>query len=87
MTELTVVMANALENAVDACKRLPDDTLRTIRLDGQRRGRQYFLELANTCDGEMAFESDTGRPANYEAGHGLGSQSIAYFARKNNAVL
>jgi len=87
MNELAVVLANALENAIEACKRLPDGAPRTIRMDGRLRGKQYFLELVNTCDGEISFHPDTGIPVSHEDGHGAGSQSIAYFAEKYNAVL
>ncbi len=80
-------MANALENAFLACKRLAPDKTREIRIFGQRRGKQYFMEVANTCDGNVAFDPATAMPISNKDGHGIGSQSIAYFAEKNNAVL
>jgi sensor histidine kinase regulating citrate/malate metabolism len=93
MTELAVVLANALENAVQACKRIPPEQNkpRIIRVDGQRRGRQFFLEIANTYTGEVMIDEDTGLPTgptvNDGQEHGFGSQSIAFFAEKHGAVL
>jgi signal transduction histidine kinase len=86
MTELAVVLANALENAVKACT--PGGV---IRIDGQQRGAQFFLEIANTYSGDVAIDAETGLPTGPAAEdgreHGLGSQSIAFFAEKNGAVL
>ena len=87
ITELAVVLANALENAVNACKAMPDGEPRSICLDGHRRGKQYFLEIANTCNGNVKFDPTDGTPISHEKGHGFGSRSIAYFAEKNQAVL
>lgn len=92
MTELAVVLANALENAVNACRLMPEDAPRVIRLDGRRRGAQYFVEIANTfLPDTVIIDSETGLPRSHPSesgdGHGLGCQSIAYFARKYNAPL
>jgi Zn-dependent protease with chaperone function len=91
-TELAVVLANALENAVQACKRITDDkNPRAIRVDGQQRGAQFFLEIANTYTGDVYINPDTGLPSGPMADdgkeHGLGSQSIAFFAEKHGAAL
>ena len=86
-TEFAVVLSNALENAVKACKKLPDGEPRVIRLDGHKRGGQFFLEIANTYAGEITFDSDSGLPLSKTKGHGLGSQSIAFFAQKHGAEL
>jgi signal transduction histidine kinase len=86
MTELAVVLANALENAVKAC---PPSGI--IRIDGQQRGAQFFLEIANTFTGEVYIDPETGLPfgpvADDGKEHGLGSQSIAFFAEKHKAAL
>lgn len=86
-TELAVVVANALENAVHACEKVPDGEKRAIRVDGRKQGKQYFLEIANTCAGEIIFDPNTGLPVSGMANHGVGSQSIAFFARKYSAEL
>jgi len=72
---------------VRECGQSRDGEPRIIRLDGRKRGRQYFLEIANTYDGEVCFDSETGLPASKGNGHGIGSRSIAYFAEKNGATL
>jgi sensor histidine kinase regulating citrate/malate metabolism len=91
MTELAVVLANALENAVKACCTADP---KIIKIDGQQRGAQFFLEIANTFSGQVELDEDTGLPiskmeASADDGreHGLGTQSIAYFAEKHGALL
>jgi sensor histidine kinase regulating citrate/malate metabolism len=90
MTELAVVLANALENAVRACKMI-EDAPKIIRVNGRQSGAQFFLEIANTYTGEVYISPDTGLPTGPVADdgkeHGLGSQSIAFFAEKHGAVL
>jgi hypothetical protein len=108
MAELAVVLANALENAVKACMQIPtaeeiktgadgkyvEKKPRVIRVDGQQRGAQFFLEIANTFEKEVILDPDTGLPSGLEDDteddgreHGLGSQSIDFFAKKHKAVL
>jgi len=87
LTELAVAISNALENAVNACKKIAEGENRVIKMIGNWRGEQYFIELANTYTGEVDFDPATGIPVSHREGHGFGSQSIAYFAQKHDAVL
>lgn len=86
-TEFAVVLANALENAIFACNKQPKEEKRTIQIDGRKKGRQFFFEIANTFSEEIMFDSDTDLPVNNEAGHGTGVKSISYFAEKSGAKL
>ncbi len=86
-TELAVVLANALENATNACRKLPEEKPRTIRLRGQLHGKQYFLEVVNTCvPDEINFDVETGLPVTRQEGHGLGTQNIAQFAARHGGT-
>ena len=82
-SELSVVFANALENAIHACSALPEGQRRIIcRCVNSPR---FIFEIANTCTGETAFDRD-GLPIATEAGHGLGTRSIAAFVEKHQAI-
>lgn len=81
--ELSTVLANALENAIHACKKLPQ---------GQRRivckciaHPSLMLEVSNTCDGRVSFDQE-GRPVTAQHDHGLGVRSIAAFCDKYGAL-
>ncbi|MDE5992613.1 MAG: ATP-binding protein, partial [Oscillospiraceae bacterium] len=82
--DFTAAVANALENAVNACAKVSGNQkklrIRTTEL------KQYIVEIANNYTGEVSFDED-GFPTSKESGHGIGTRSISAFARKNNAVL
>ncbi|MDE6592367.1 MAG: ATP-binding protein [Oscillospiraceae bacterium] len=82
--DFTAAVANALENAVNACEKISENE-RRLRIR-TTESKQYIVEIANNYTGEVAFDED-GLPTSKESGHGIGTRSIAAFARKNNAVL
>ncbi len=85
--ELAVVLANALENAVEACRKLPEGQERVVKLYGSQHGKQYFWEVVNSHKGDVQFSAETGLPVSEEEGHGYGTQSMEIFAKKYNAIL
>ncbi|MDE7293476.1 MAG: ATP-binding protein [Oscillospiraceae bacterium] len=82
--DFTAAVANALENAVNACEKVSGNERRLhIRTT---ESKQYIVEIANNYTGEVSFDEE-GLPTSKESGHGIGTRSIAAFAQKNNAVL
>lgn len=57
-TDICVIFANAVDNAVCAVSKLPDDE-RFIKITTQSRGDLLFIELENSFDGKP-FEFGTG---------------------------
>lgn len=82
--ELSTVFANALENAIHACGKLPHGEERRIELTAVS-SPHFCIEIANTYTGEVFFD-DEGFPIAREPGHGLGARSIAAFMKKYDAV-
>ena len=56
--DLCVLFANALDNAITACR--ADDGARAIRVAGKRQGDFYMLTFENTCAGEPLPPAGTG---------------------------
>lgn len=83
--ELASVLANAFENAVAACERQPADAPRRIVVRCMCVPR-FALEVANTYAGPVEF-NEQGHPVTNEPGHGVGTRSIAAFAKKHHARL
>lgn len=80
-----VALANALENALNACKHEPNP--RTIKLKSRMFGGQYLMELSNTCSKAILFDKD-GLPISPRGGgHGIGTKSILSFAKQTNAMV
>ena len=83
-TELSVVLANAIENAIHACMKIPPDQRREITVTCVSSPK-FALEVANTCT-EAVFDEE-GKPVSSDEGHGLGTRSIEAVANKYNALL
>ncbi len=79
VTELSVVIANALENAVNACLKLPVEE-RIIKCKSVNEP-QFMLRISNSFDGNITFGQD-GLPKNEQEGHGIGVHSISAFCEK-----
>lgn len=79
-SKLMVILCNALENAIHACAGISDADKRRIRLVLHSKGKQIYLEVFNTYEGDMTLDPVTGLPCTDQPGHGYGLQSIAALA-------
>lgn len=82
--ELSIVIANALENAVQACEKMPADAPRKIQIQGETEA-SLVVEIINTYTGTIVWGKN-GLPTTAKKGHGIGTQRIAAFLRKYHAV-
>lgn len=82
--ELSVVIANALENAIIACENLPEEK-RYIKCKCIQ-SPQLIFSISNPFEGEVEIDS-RGVPVNREVGHGIGVRSTVAFCEKHNAVV
>ncbi len=85
--DLCVVLANTLENAVNACEAAPDGAPRNIKLvmtlTDQRR---LTINVENSCYKSLEF-NEAGFPiVPYREGHGQGLKSIAAVAEKYHGL-
>ena len=81
--ELSIVFANALENAIQAVKELPVDQRRIICKSVTRP--RFMVEISNSYAGKVTFDQ-RGVPVTNKPGHGIGTRSIVAFAEKHNAL-
>lgn len=79
-SELATALANAIENAINACEKLPKEK-RSIEIKVISKP-QFVVMVRNSFSGNVEFDSK-GIPVNPEEGHGIGSRSIASFCKKN----
>lgn len=80
--ELAAVVANALENAINACKKLPESE-RFIRVH-VISSPCFMMKIQNSFDGQVDFDEE-GIPVNPDEEHGFGTRSIAAFCAKHDA--
>lgn len=81
--ELSTVFANALENAINACRNLePEQRFINCKCIGSPT---LMFKLENSFCGRVDF-NEAGLPVCTEKGHGLGTRSIAAFCAKYSAA-
>ena len=79
-TELATALANAIENAIHACEKLPQkDRFLEIKVLSSPK---FMIMVRNSFTGQVEFD-ENGIPQNREEGHGFGTRSIATFCEKN----
>ncbi len=84
-TDLCVLLSNALENALNACvaqKQTGKDA--SIEVRGYEKHDRVFLEIVNSCGGEVVFEN--GLPVTRKPGHGIGVRSICTITEKYSGL-
>ena len=79
-SELATAIANALENAINACEKL-EPKRRFIEIKAIQKPR-FMLRIVNTYRGDIQFDEDN-IPINHAKDHGLGTRYIAAFCDKN----
>ncbi len=85
--ELTLVIANLFENAIQCVKDFEEEK-RYIDVKIYCLDDQLFIQTENEYDGELLIDSVTGLPKSQKNGnHGLGMQSILAFSEKINGTI
>ncbi len=80
--EFSVVIANALENAIKVCRLFPEKQ-RIIVCKCVYQPR-LMLEISNPCKNDIVFSKE-GIPLPTEQDHGIGTRSIMSFCKKYGA--
>jgi signal transduction histidine kinase len=83
--ELSMVVSNLMENAIQACGKLPKNKAPYLRFTCRSVGR-LLLEMENPCTEGTSLD-ESGYPIACEAGHGIGSKSVVAFAKKYDGEL
>lgn len=82
--DLGILLNNALDNAIEACRHVPKERPRSVRIRGYVKGRMFFLVAENTCDDRLIrFENDELQTTKINArDHGFGMSNMRSCAEK-----
>ncbi len=83
--EFSMVVSNLMENAIQACERLPNNRVPYLHFTCRSVGR-LLLEMENPC-AESVMLDESGYPVAVEEDHGIGSRSVIAFAKKYDGEL
>lgn len=78
--DLTCILGNALENAVEGCLRLPKELERGIVVIAKYMDQRLRVQVENTCPDQIAFKGEV--PITQKKGGGTGIKSILYTAER-----
>jgi len=80
-TDLCVLLSNALENALRACRRMKaENDPAYIEVTAREKNGHLFLQFVNPCPEGIRFEN--GLPVTHAEGHGIGVRSICAIVEK-----
>lgn len=84
ITDLCSLFANALENAIYACEKIPAPGKRYITLKVYEKNNRICIQIANSYLQEPVFENEI--PISHEPNHGLGTKSMISVVEKYHGV-
>lgn len=84
-SDLCVLLSNALENALHACrKRKKEGKSAEIEISAYEKKGRLFLQIINSCDADITF--DHGVPVTDDPGHGIGMRSICTIVERYGGI-
>ena len=84
-TDLCVLLSNALENAMYACKEQWEMGLAgVIEVSVYQRNGKLFLQVINSCSEDVSFQN--GIPVTNRSGHGIGVRSICAIVEQYDGI-
>lgn len=84
ITDLCSLFANALENAIHACEKIPTSEKRYITLKVFEKNDRICINIANNYVQNPVFENEI--PTSHEANHGIGVRSMISVVEKYHGV-
>lgn len=83
-TDICVILANGIENAINACNKVADTNTREIRVLCKFKNKKFIIEIYNNFEGEICYED--GLPITTRKNHGLGIKSITAAIKKYKGI-
>lgn len=85
-SDLCVLLSNALENALNSCRKLKEKGISgTIEVSAYAKNGKFFLQIINSCM-EKNISFMNGIPVTSKAGHGIGIRSICTIAERYRGI-
>jgi hypothetical protein len=82
--DICVVFSNVIENAINACRDVPNSDDRKLSIMCKNRGDKLFIQVTNSFNGDVKFDHDL--PVTTVEDHGLGIKSILAVSQKYGGV-
>ena len=84
-SDLCVLLSNALENALHACRRLKEKGREAVvEVSAFEKNGKLFLQIINSCDSDITFVQ--GIPVTNQPDHGIGVRSICALVERYEGI-
>ena len=84
-SDLCVLLSNALENALHACRNLKEKGVESkIEVVAFEKNQKLFLQIINSCDSDITFVQ--GIPVTSQPDHGIGVRSICALVERYEGI-
>lgn len=86
--DLCIVFGNALDNAAEACVKLPDEEKKVISISAKQRADMFFIKITNPVGEDVKIKNNTVVTTKDDAfSHGIGLYSMRKVTEKYNGSL
>lgn len=87
--DMCIIVGNLLDNAIEACRKLPETSEKQITIQTGMEGNMLFISVRNPSAGSGAV-SENGLPKTTKTNsrvHGIGLKNVREIAKKHNGKL
>lgn len=82
--DLSIVIGNCVENAIEACNNIVDKSRKFINLKAEIIGSQLVIKITNSFNGQIKKEGSIIKTSKNGEGHGIGLSNVRKIAEKYN---
>ena len=87
-TDIALILANALDNAIEAAEKLTDTRQKIINLSILNRGNHLKIEVTNYIAGQISIQNNNIHSTKIDKDeHGFGLRNIQSIAQNNNGEM
>lgn len=81
--DLTIIIGNCTENAIEACNKITGKAQKYIDIKAEIKGFNLILKIKNSFNGVIIKEGDIIKTSKEGQGHGIGLSNVRKIAEKN----
>lgn len=83
-TDLSIVIGNCIENAIEACNKIINKSQKHITIKAEIKGFNLIFKIKNSFNGQVIKEGNIIKSSKGTLGHGIGLYSVKKMVEKYN---